>query len=88
MGQAVQPASEGLSLSVWDNEESLLTYKRSELRRNMAQEVENLYRGEFWVKHFQVTDSDRRQPIATTKPRRVPGCKEGREQSRPFHCAA
>ncbi len=59
MGQAVQPASEGLSLSVWDNEESLLTYKRSELRRNMAQEVENLYRGEFWVKHFQVSDGVR-----------------------------
>ena len=60
MGQAVQPASEGLSLSVWDNEESLLTYERSELRRNMAQEVENLYRGEFWVKHFQVSDGIRR----------------------------
>ena len=58
--RSTEDPDEGLSLSVWDNEESLLTYERSELRRNMAQEVENLYRGEFWVKHFQVSDGIRR----------------------------
>ena len=56
--RSTEDPDEGLSVSVWDNEESLLTYERSELRRNMAQEVENLYRGEFWVKHFQVTDTN------------------------------
>ena len=57
--RSTEDPDEGLSLSVWDSEEALLRYERSDLRRNMAQEVENLYRGEFWVKHFQVTDSNR-----------------------------
>ena len=57
--RSAEDPDEGLSLSVWDNEETLLRYERSDLRRNMAQEVENLYRGEFWVKHFQITDSNR-----------------------------
>ena len=56
--RSTEDPDEGLSVSVWDNEESLLAYERSELRRNMAQEVENLYRGEFWVKHFEVTDTN------------------------------
>ena len=57
--RSTEDPDEGLSLSVWNTEEDLLRYERSDLRRNMAQEVENLYRGEFWVKHFQVTDSNR-----------------------------
>ena len=55
--RSTEDPDEGLSLSVWDNEEALVRYERSQLRRNMAQEVENLYRGEFWVKHFQITDT-------------------------------
>ena len=55
--RSTEDPDEGLNVSVWDSEEALLRYERSELRRNMAQEVENLYRGEFWVKHFQVTDT-------------------------------
>ena len=55
---APKTPDEGVSVSVWDNEEALLRYERSGIRRNMAQEVENLYRGQFWVKHFQVTDAN------------------------------
>ncbi len=57
--RSTEDPDEGISVSVWDSEESLLRYERSEVRRNMAQEVENLYRGQFWIKHFQVTDSNR-----------------------------
>ncbi len=57
--RSTEDPDEGISVSVWDTEEALLRYERSETRRNMAQEVEGLYRGQFWVKHFQVTDSNR-----------------------------
>ena len=57
--RSTEDPDEGLSVSIWDSEESLLRYERSGLRRQMAQKVEDLYRGEFWVKHFQVTDSNR-----------------------------
>ena len=57
--RSTEDPDEGVSVSLWDNEEALLRYERSDLRRNMAREVEGLYRGEFWVKHFQVTDSNR-----------------------------
>ena len=56
--RSTEDPDEGVSVSVWDGEEALLRYERSGIRRNMAQEVENLYRGQFWVKHFQVTDSN------------------------------
>ena len=57
--RSTEDPDEGISVSVWDSEDALLRYERSDLRRNMAQEVEGLYRGEFWVKHFQVADSNR-----------------------------
>ena len=56
--RSTEDPDEGVSVSVWDSEEALLRYERSDLRRNIAQEVENLYRGEFWVKHFEVTDTN------------------------------
>lgn len=57
--RSTEDPDEGISVSLWDNEEALLRYERSDVRRSMAQEVENLYRGQFWVKHFQVTDSNK-----------------------------
>ena len=57
--RSTEDPDEGISVSVWDSEEALVRYERSDLRRNMAREVEGLYRGEFWVKHFQVADSNR-----------------------------
>ena len=56
--RSVEDPDEGVSVSVWESEESLLRYERSEQRRSIAQEVDNLYRGQFWVKHFVVTDSN------------------------------
>ena len=55
--RSTEDPDEGLSVSVWRSEEALVSYERSEQRRNLAQSVENLYRGEFWVKHFQITDT-------------------------------
>ena len=45
-----------MSFSYWDSEQDLLNYMRSPLRESLAKEVEHLYRGEFWVKHFQVRE--------------------------------
>ena len=56
--RSTEDPDEGISVSVWDDEETLLRYERSSLRRNMAQEVESLYRGQFWVKHFSVADAN------------------------------
>ncbi len=56
--RSTENPDEGVSLSVWEDEEALLRYERSALRRDMAQEVEGLYRGQFWVKHFEVADAN------------------------------
>ena len=48
---------EGMSLSVWDSLDDLVSYERGEFRGNLAREVEHLYRGEYWVKHFEVLDT-------------------------------
>ena len=57
--RSTEDPDEGISVSVWDSEETLVRYERSDSRRSIAQGVEGLYRGEFWVKHFQVADSNR-----------------------------
>ncbi len=56
--RSAEDPDEGLSLSVWESEDKLLTYEHSGLRRDLAQDVADLYRGEFWVKHFEVSDSN------------------------------
>ena len=48
---------EGVSLSVWDSLDDLVSYERGEFRGTLAKEVEHLYRGEYWVKHFEVLDT-------------------------------
>ena len=52
--RSTEDPDEGMSISQWDTEEDLLNYIRSPLRESLAKEVEHLYRGDFWVKHFQV----------------------------------
>ena len=49
---------EGMSLSVWDTLEDMLNYERGEFRGALAREAEHLYRGEYWVKHFEVLDTN------------------------------
>lgn len=54
--RSTEDPDEGMSFSYWDSEQDLLNYMRSPLRESLAKEVEHLYRGEFWVKHFQVRE--------------------------------
>ena len=57
--RSTEDPDEGMSVSVWETQEDLLNYERSELRQKLAQDAEHLYRGEFWVKHFEVTNTIR-----------------------------
>ena len=53
--RSTEDPDEGISLSEWDTLEDLLAYERGEFRGSLAKEVEHLYRGEYWVKHFEVS---------------------------------
>ncbi len=55
--RSTEDPDEGMTVSMWDTQEDLLNYERSELRQTLAAEVEHLYRGEFWVKHFEVKET-------------------------------
>ena len=46
---------EGFSLSFWSDRESWETYHDSELREELHREAEDLYTGEYWIKHSEVT---------------------------------
>ena len=54
--RSTEDPDEGMSVSIWDSQENPLNYERSDLRQTLAKEVEQLYRGEYWVKHFEVRD--------------------------------
>lgn len=54
--RSTEDPDEGMSVSIWDSQDDLLNYERSDLRQALTKEVEHLYRGEFWVKHFEVRD--------------------------------
>ena len=61
--RGAERSDEVIAWSVWDSLENLRAYEVSEVRRDLAQEVEQYYqpwaypRGEFWVKHFEVTST-------------------------------
>ena len=55
--RSTENPDEGMSITVWETHKDLLDYEQSELRQNLAKDVEDLYRGQFWVKHFEVTDA-------------------------------
>ena len=55
--RSTEDPDEGVSVSLWNSEQDLMDYERSDLRRDLARDVADLYRGEFWVKHFEVADS-------------------------------
>ena len=52
--RSTEDPDEGISVSIWNSVEDLLEYERGEFRQRLAKEVEHLYRGEYWVKHFEV----------------------------------
>ena len=58
--RSTENPDEGMSVSLWESQEDMLNYERSELRQTIAKEVEHLYRGDHWVKHFEVIDISRR----------------------------
>ena len=55
--RSTEDPDEGMSLSIWDNLEDLRAYETGEFRQTIAKEVEHLYRGEYWVRHFEVSDT-------------------------------
>ena len=57
--RSTEDPDEGISVSIWDTLEELREYETGELRQNVAREVEHLYRGEYWVKHFEVSSTDK-----------------------------
>ena len=54
--RSTEDPDEGKSVIMWDTQEDLLNYERSEVRQLLAKEAEHLYRGDVWVKHFEVRD--------------------------------
>lgn len=56
--RSTEDPDEGISVSVWDTLGDLRAYETSDFRANIAREVEHLYRGEYWVKHFEVASTD------------------------------
>ncbi len=59
--RALLPSSdtpdEGLSLTMWDTPEDMLNYERSgEIPANVSQ-VEHLFTGEYWIKHFEIVSA-------------------------------
>ena len=51
-----EPDAEGF-VRLGANVADLINYERSELRESLAKEAEHIYRGEFWVKDFEVTQT-------------------------------
>ena len=49
---------EAVSLSVWNSLDDMRNYETGESRQSLAREVEHLYTGQYWVKHFEVRSSD------------------------------
>jgi heme-degrading monooxygenase HmoA len=48
---------EGLSLTMWETPEDMSNYERSgEIRANVSQ-VEHLFTGEYWIKHFEIVSA-------------------------------
>ena len=52
--RGTEDPDEAVSLSVWDSLEDMRSYETGEVRQTLAKEVEHLYTGQYWVKHFQM----------------------------------
>lgn len=55
--RSTEDADEGVSVSIWDTLDNMRAYEVGEFRQSVAKEMEHLYRGEYWVKHFEVISS-------------------------------
>ena len=55
--RSTEDADEGVSVSIWDTLDNMRAYEVGAFRQSVAKEMEHLYRGEYWVKHFEVVSS-------------------------------
>ena len=56
--RSTEDPDEGMSLTFWDTLDDMLQFDRSDTRQELVRQVEHLYRGEYWVKHFEVQLTD------------------------------
>lgn len=56
--RGTEDPDEGISVSIWETLDDLRNYETGEFRQNVAREMEHLYRGEYWVKHFEISSTD------------------------------
>jgi heme-degrading monooxygenase HmoA len=56
--RSTEDPDEGVSVSIWETLDDMRHYETSQFRQNVAREVEHLYRGEYWVKHFEISSTD------------------------------
>ena len=56
--RGTEDPDEGISVSIWETLDDLRAYETGEFRQNVAREMEHLYRGEYWVKHFEISSTD------------------------------
>jgi heme-degrading monooxygenase HmoA len=52
--RGVDDPTEGISLTLWESQEDLEAYERSDLYQTLVDRARAFYVGEFWVKHFEV----------------------------------
>jgi heme-degrading monooxygenase HmoA len=63
--RSTEDPEEGISLSVWEKLEDLHSYETSEVRKELAQNAEDLFQpwsystGEYQVDHFEIISTDR-----------------------------
>ena len=59
--RALLPSSdapdEGLSLTMWDTLDDMRDYERSGTIHANVSQVEHLFSGEYWVKHFEIVSA-------------------------------
>ena len=52
--RGTEDPDEAVSLSIWDSLNDMRSYETGEVRQSIARQVEHLYTGQYWVKHFQM----------------------------------
>ena len=50
--RSTEDPDEGISVTLWETEEDMINYEKSELIQSITKEAEPLYRGEYWIKKF------------------------------------
>jgi heme-degrading monooxygenase HmoA len=56
--RSTENPDEGISITLWDTQEDMEAYDKNPRRQENARSADDLYAGEYWVKHFEVRSSD------------------------------